>query len=101
MPLPLAVPSLLAGLGALLSRLVASRVGIWIISGLSWLGLAIGTQTFVVEPLINQVMSYANAGAAAQWIVFFNIDRATTMILSAYGARAAAGGLRARLVKRI
>lgn len=83
-------------------RMIASRVGTWVVAALLWFGLSIGTTQLVVEPMIAWIEGLMGQlpGDAAQWVSFFNLDLAVSMILSAYAARASVGGLKAKLVKR-
>lgn len=97
MPVPL-VGVLVGTLG----RMVASRIGTWVVAVLIWFGLSVGTTQLIVEPMIAWINSLMGQlpGEAAQWLTFFNVPLAVSMILSAYAARASVGGLKAKLVKR-
>jgi len=101
MPLPL-----IAGLPWILSwlsRLIFSRLGAWIVAGLVYLGVYLGTQNIVVEPLLDQIRAYgegAPSGAVAEWMAFLNIDRSITMVLSAYAAAFAVSSAKVALYRR-
>lgn len=92
------MPALIAWFVAGLSRLFASRLGMWITSALVFLGLELGTQTVVVQPILAQIQATASGlpADAAGWMAFFNIDRYITILLSAY----AAGGVKTVLRRR-
>jgi len=79
------MPAIIAALLAALSRLIASRAGAWFLSSLSFVGLSLATQTFAVEPLLDQIIGYANASTAeaVMWLSFFNFDKAITILASA------------------
>lgn len=79
------MPAIIAALLAALSRLIATRAGAWFVTTLSFLGLSLATQSFAVEPLLDQIISYANSSAveAITWLRFFNFDKAITILASA------------------
>jgi hypothetical protein len=78
----------LGPLGALLSRLVFSRAGMWVVSALVFLGIGFATQTFAVDAFRDYMQTGFSGltSQAAQWIGFFNVDRYCTILLSAYAA---------------
>lgn len=90
MPLPVIIGPILTGLGALLSRLVFTRAGQWVIALLASLGIALSTQTLVMGPITN----YAAQGFAglpgniAEWVGFLNIDKYVSIVISAYAGAA-------------
>lgn len=95
--------------GALVARFVQvfqTKIGQWGALLLVSLGLGIATQVAVVAPaldLVREQMILAGNGAghkAMQWFAFLNMDKAITMVLSAYGARAAVRAGKAFLVRR-
>lgn len=99
MPLPV-IGFGLGAIGAFLSRVVASRIGYWILAALTFFGLQFVATEFVADPLLAQIQA-AFAGAPAEileWLAFLNVDKYITMILSAYAAAAAVGSLRLRKV---
>jgi len=78
------MPAIIAALLAALSRLVSSRAGAWFLSALGFAGLSMASHSFVVTPLLDQIISYAGAtGDAIQWLSFFNFDKAITILASA------------------
>lgn len=87
------MPAIIAWVVAGLARIVATRIGMWIVSGLVFLGLELGTQKVVLGPVLTQLQSVSSglAGDAAGWLAFFNVDRYLSIIISAYGAAAAKG----------
>ena len=92
------VGALLAGL----SRLLGSRIGQWALQLLAFFGLGFAAQQYAVAPLLAQIQSYASGagGEAVMWMAYLNFDKAITMIMSAYAARATLQGARAFLTKR-
>ncbi len=97
MALPV-LPWLLAALG----RMFASRIGQWVAAALLWFGLTVATNEVLIDPLIDRVLS-AMPGMpplAVQWMTFLRLQEAIVMVLSAYGARAAVGGIKALLVRK-
>ena len=97
MPVPV-IPWLVAALG----RMFASRIGQWIAAALIWFGLTVATNEVLIDPLIDRVMS-ALPGMpplAMQWVQFLRLTDCIVMVLSAYGARAAVGGIKAAIVRK-
>lgn len=100
------MPALIFAIGswivAIFSRVIASRIGSWIISALLFLGLSFGTQTLAVAPLTSLIRTYwASIGSdIVQWLTYCNIDRAITITLSAIAARAVIGGAKVALRRR-
>jgi hypothetical protein len=75
-------------LGALFSRIVASRIGYWAVQLLLFFGIQIAVNKFVAGP-VKSGLSAAFGGVTAdviQWIAYLNVDRAITIIISAYAA---------------
>lgn len=89
-------------LGPLLSRLMASRLASWIVGALLALGISWGTQTVAVTPILNAIKATASGvtGSALEWLSFLNVDRAVTIVLSAYATRAGLNGARLFLKRR-
>jgi hypothetical protein len=96
-------------LTAAFSRMIQTKAGHWIVALLLALGLGFATHAAVVTPALDTIreMLVTNNGgggtlgaAALQWMGFLNFDKAITMILSAYGARATLRGAKAFLAKR-
>lgn len=89
-----------------LANLFQSKLGSWIAGAMVFLGIGFATQQAVIEPAIDQVQGYiqsagSEAGAVAmQWFGFLNMDKAITMILSAYAARAAIRAAKVFLTQR-
>lgn len=97
MPLPV-VGLGLGAIGAFLSRVVATRIGYWVLAAITFLGIQFVATEFVADPLLSQIQA-GFAGAPAdilEWLAFLNVDKYITMILSAYAAAAAVGTLRMR-----
>ena len=93
------MPALALWIAALVGRVFATRLGMWVVSALAFLGLQFGVHHFAVEPLMDQVRASTSglAGDAAAWAAFFNIDKYISIIVSAYGV---AAGTRVFLARR-
>lgn len=92
---------IIATIMAALSRLFASRIGHWVAATLVFLGLSVGSQKYLVEPLLARIQSVAGElGDAAQWFAFFRVDQAITVVLSAYTVRAGMAATRVWLKRR-
>ena len=97
--MPVFLIPLLEVCGAFLSRLFFSRAGQWLLTALLFLGIQFGSQKLVVEPLLSSIQSSfggLSAGTVA-WMAYLNVDRAITIVLSAF---ASAAGSRV-ILKRI
>ena len=88
--MPAFLAPLIAAVMAALSRLFASRLGIWLATALGALGLSLATQEVAMGPIMNMVQSSAAGIPAqlAQWLGVLNVDRYITMVLSAFTAGA-------------
>lgn len=93
------MPALVAWIAAAISRIFATRLGMWAASALAFLGLQWATHEFAMGPVISQVQSAMGSvgGEGVAWIAFFNVDRYISIILSAY---AIASGKQAILRRR-
>lgn len=89
-------------LSALLSRLISSQLGRWILSALAWLGITWATQQVATGPVLSELQGYFSGlgSEALFWVAFFNLDKAITMILGAYTTRASIAGAKVFLAKR-
>lgn len=89
-------------LGAMLSRLVSTQLGRWIMAAMAWLGITWATNQAVTEPLLANVQAYFSGidSEALTWFAFFNMDNAITMVLGAYATRASIGMGKLFLAKR-
>lgn len=86
------MPVVWGALVAAFSWLIRSRIGLWIMTAMTWLGINWGSMKLVVEPAIDVLKNSAHAfgsgsgqlGAAAlAWGGVLNLDKAITMIISA------------------
>ncbi|MGN6482538.1 DUF2523 family protein [Luteibacter sp.] len=86
--MPLVV--LLEVVGAFLARLIASRIGQWILTAILFFGINFVSKKVVVENVIPQLQAHmAGLGALTlAWMAYLNIDRGISVILSAYAAGA-------------
>jgi len=84
-----------------------SRIGLFILSALVWLGISYGTQTIVIGPAITALQGYVSGmssgsgmGAVAfNWIGVLRFDVALTMVISAYSTRVSVGAAKVLLKK--
>lgn len=93
-------PLVLVALGWLV-RVLSSRIGVFIASALLWLGLSVTSYKFGVAPfrsLISQELG--SAGFLMDWMGFFAVDQAITIVLSAIAAKYAIAGAKVALTKR-
>lgn len=90
MPLPLAIPPILAGLGTLLTWLVTTQGGRWVATTMLSLGVGLGTHFAIVQPAIDYAVAQSNSlpSDIAQWLGVLNIDKYLTIIFSAYAGSA-------------
>lgn len=95
---------------AALGRGIKSKGGQWFAAVMASLGLAVATQTIVVAPALDSLMDYmqsvtsSGSGqfmlAAVQLVAYVEFDKAVTMVMSAYAARASIRAARAYLTKK-
>lgn len=93
---------IIATILAALSRLFASRIAQWVAGILVFFGLSFGSQKVLVEPILAQIQA-VGGGLSAQamaWAAFFNVDKAITIILSAYTVRLSMNAARVWLKRR-
>ena len=82
---------LLTGFGYLFK----TRLGLFIMSAMVWMGINFATHNLILEPTLDLLRSYAGgmhqttglAGAAAAWIGVLQFDKALTMIISAFATQ--------------
>jgi hypothetical protein len=88
------MPVLVAWIGAALARIFATRLGSWIAGALLFLGLSWGTTAVSMAGTKALIASTIGSisGTSLEWLVFFNVPRYLSIIISAYGAAAAVGG---------
>jgi hypothetical protein len=83
-----AIYALIAVCTAAFSRLVATRIGQWAVQLMLFFGVQWVATKFVASP-VKSGLAAAFAGMPADvlaWVSFLNVDRALTIILSAYAA---------------
>lgn len=87
--MPFLVP-LLEACGAFLSRLVASRLGQWLLTAALFLGINFVSKKVAVDILVPQIAAHIGGMGAltVAWLAYLNVDRAITIILSAYASAA-------------
>lgn len=84
--MPAFIAPLIAALVGAFSRIMATRLGMWVVTGLSFLGLSMATQTVAMGPIMAQVTSHMAGvgGDLAAWMGVLNLDRYVSVVLSAY-----------------
>lgn len=94
---------------AMLARMIQSRIGQWAMLILASLGLGLATHTAVMGPALDGLLSYMQGltsgggeylSVGVQMLAYTNFDKAVTMVVSAYGARAGIRAAKAFLVKK-
>ena len=86
---------------SLLVKVFSSRMGVFIASALVWLGLSYTSYTFGVAPFRTLIFNeFSQAGFLINWMGFFGVDKAVTIILSAVTAKYAVAGAKVALTKR-
>jgi hypothetical protein len=86
-----------------------SRIGLFILSALAWLGLTYGTQKVVVQPAIEALQGYltgmgssSGLGAAAfAWVGVLKFDVACTMMISAITTKLGVGAAKVVLMRKV
>lgn len=72
-----------------------TKLGLFIMGALIWLGINFATIKIIIDPAISLLRGYASSGmgggefanAAIAWMGVLNFDRAITMIISAVAAK--------------
>jgi len=87
-------------IGEFFAAIMRSRVGGWTVAALVWLGLSITTYKFGVDGFKSLIANeFSHADFLVNWIGFFGIDQAVTIVLSAIAAKYAAQGAKIALTK--
>lgn len=97
------LPSLLGGVTALFR----SRLGLFFVSAMLWMGINFTTVNIVIGPLVDQIAGLGQGGFGgnqfgiwiAQWAGVLQFDRCMTAISSAYITRVAVSNTRMFLTK--
>lgn len=84
--MPAFLAPLIAALVAAFSRVIATRIGQWLLSAMVFFGLAWTTQHVVMDTVMNQVASHMGgvSGDLAQWMGVMRLDSYVSIVLSAY-----------------
>lgn len=87
--MPILAPFIAALLGGL-SRLMTTRLGVWIATALGAVGLSLATHSIAMGPIMDMVRSSAGGvgGDLAAWLGVMNVDQYITIVMSAYTAGA-------------
>lgn len=89
--MPLAIVAIIELATAAFSRVVASQVGRWALQALMFFGISFVANK-ITSGAVTPALQSAFAGVGADvlpWISYLNVDRALTIILSAYATVAA------------
>lgn len=73
---------------AAFSRLMASQLGRWVVQAMLFLGISF-VSTKITSGAVTPALQGAFSGVGGDvlaWIAYLNVDRALTIILSAYAA---------------
>lgn len=85
----------------LLTKVFKSRFGGFIVSALLWLGISLTTYKFGVQGFKTLIANeFSRADFLVNWMGFFGVDQAITIVLSAIAAKYAAQGAKIALTKR-
>lgn len=78
--------ALVAGITGAFGRLIATRVGMWGVSILGFLGLSLAVQTVVMDQAVDLVNAHMAgvSGDLARWLGVLKIDRYVSVVISAY-----------------
>ena len=84
------MPALAIWIAALIGRVFASRLGMWVVSALAFLGLQFAVHRVAVQPMMEHILSVTSglSAEAVQWMAFFNLDKYISIIVSAYAVSA-------------
>lgn len=85
------ITALIEVVGAAFSRLMATKLGPWLVQAAAFLGIQFVSSHIVsgvVSPTLAQYVG-GLGGDAVRWVSFLNVDRALTIVLSAYATVAA------------
>lgn len=98
-----------ANLMAAIGRTVKTKGGQWVAAVLAALGLGLATQGIVTGPAMDSLLEYMQGltsgtgeylTVAVQMLAYCNFDKAVTIVVSAYGARAGLRAARAYLTRK-
>lgn len=100
--------AIVAGVVSGITYMFKTKLGMFIMGALVWLGLSFGSMALVVQPALDVMYGYLDAAGAVgqyaqyamKWVGVMNLDRAVTMIGSSIAARHAANAGRMFLFAR-
>lgn len=93
--------ALVVAAASLLVKVFSSRIGLFIGSALVWLGLSYTSYSFGVTPFKSVISTeFQQTGFIMNWLGFFGVDKAVTIILSAVAAKYAVAGAKVALTKK-
>jgi len=104
MPLPLLVPTLWASVVALAVNsfrvVVGTNIGRWAVAVMAYVGISFAVHNVATTGALALVQQFfPSSGPAADWLAFFNVDKAISMIIGAYSTVAFFRGGRVKLSK--
>ena len=85
------IAGVIEALVAAFSRIMSTRIGAWIVQALLFFGIQIAANKLLVAPIKTGIAS-AFGGLPAEiiaWLGYLNVDRALTIIISAYATTSA------------
>lgn len=103
------VGAVVAGIVTGVTYMFKTKLGLFIVTAMIWLGINFASLKIVVEPAIDLLLGYASqpgtgggdfAAVAWGWMGVLNFDRAITMVVSAVGTRLATARARLFLMRR-
>lgn len=93
------MPIFLGAIWASFQRFAMTRVGMWVVSAMIFLGISLASHEVLVGPIIDRIRGTGGLPADVMaWAGAFGVDKVLTMLLSAYATLAVKGGV--KLVKR-
>lgn len=100
--------AIVAGVVSGITYMYRTKLGLFIMGAMIWLGISLATVKIILEPAIELLEGYASGGmpggdfgvAAVQWMGVLNFDRAITMVISAIVSKHAVVQGRLFLFKR-
>lgn len=90
------MPAILAVLVSMLRAMLLAKAGLFVLKVLGFFGLAFVTNKYAIQPMLDQIEQYVNnignasgiGAVALQWAGVLNLDKAVSMIISAFSTAA-------------
>ncbi|MGJ4801775.1 DUF2523 family protein [Luteimonas sp. SDU82] len=104
----LTASAVVAGVVSGITYMFKTKLGLFIMGAMVWLGINFATIKIIIEPAIDLLLGYAEggmgggqfAGPAIAWMGVLNFDKAITMVISAIVSKHAVMQGRLFLFKR-